>query len=1044
MTSRPTFHLADEQAGLKAAFQGAKHFLAKTLKQDKLPVNLKQLPRFVVLGPHDAGKTTLIANSGLKFILEKKFDKEDLDTIRPTRHTQWWVTDKSIFLDVNGHYGYWERHHHAFPDLWKTWLRLLKKFENPAAIKGVLVVCDIERLCRSSANQVEDMVRALAQQVIELQKTVKHPLSVQLVISKMDRLKGFQTFFSDLFEDEREQLWGIDLHQHDHLSEADFDEHYKHLTAIITKKQFKRLQQETLPDAKIDIKDFPLQLAAIQSRLRLFCVEFANAIQHYSSLHLQGIHLTSGRQDQGAKDYLLQPVSQHVITDQLPSPTMHQKNTGYFIQQLLDSWLLQPLITTTQQQHVVRNWRWFCGIGLAGLLGLSTWVYAMDFQQAIRGMHTAEHALTQYQVLSKQIGDDAQLSAILPSLNALYEGVTALEDVQHFLLHQLMPKQVREVYTSVSQVYALALQKRFAAQLDSALIAQLDNNPENPAYLYGSLSSLLMLQGKQTLDKDFVSLWMQNDWQQTQKQPATRIALNAHLQRLLALKISHHPKANKKLNDAVKQTRLLLNALPAEQLGLLMMQVNADNPLVNPFGALKFLPLFSLPKQFIGLPKLYTVAGYQTLFEPKLSATIHAVQHGNAVLGVRTSTQDDAAIKAKLLQSYTQAYAALWQALIQHIKVHAPKTLKARYDALMQLLESDNGLQQFLQILNEETQLNPASPGVGIISPAFLGLHQLATEPGALERWVRQLQPLKNYMAQVVASDQPGASSWEIVKARVLHNIQGEQDAAFIAKASLLPSPLSTGLTKLVKSSWTQLLHQAKKHLTHAWNLDVVTPYKEQIAHRYPFSKQATHDVSLENFQAFFGPDGRLQRFYQEYLTVFLDNQHANWHWKQFSSLPWHFSDALLSQLHRGQIIQSMFYPEGQQNFRWQFAFVPENLDPAIKQFSLSLNKQELLFEQQARQPQFMIWPQEEKQTLTLAFEDVSGQLYRAELHGPWALFRMLDQEQFFTTRDPEKFQLALSLNGHPANFQIIASKNVNPLIPGVLEGFSCPEKLFS
>ncbi|VEH67775.1 Uncharacterized protein conserved in bacteria [Rodentibacter pneumotropicus] len=56
------------------------------------------------------------------------------------------------------------------------------------------------------------------------------------------------------------------------------------------------------------------------------------------------------------------------------------------------------------------------------------------------------------------------------------------------------------------------------------------------------------------------------------------------------------------------------------------------------------------------------------------------------------------------------------------------------------------------------------------------------------------------------------------------------------------------------------------------WNRNVYSFYQSRIANRYPLNRKAEQSISLEDFRDFFGPNGRVQRFYNDYLKFFLED----------------------------------------------------------------------------------------------------------------------------------------------------------------------------
>ncbi|HKE97182.1 MAG TPA: hypothetical protein VKB34_22925, partial [Povalibacter sp.] len=80
---------AQDAAQLRARFDEA---LAALRASKGKSISLYELPWYIIIGPPGAGKTTVIANSGLNFPLSKKFGKEALRGVGGTRNCDWWFT----------------------------------------------------------------------------------------------------------------------------------------------------------------------------------------------------------------------------------------------------------------------------------------------------------------------------------------------------------------------------------------------------------------------------------------------------------------------------------------------------------------------------------------------------------------------------------------------------------------------------------------------------------------------------------------------------------------------------------------------------------------------------------------------------------------------------------------------------------------------------------------------------------------------------------------------------------------------------------------
>ncbi|HEY5809810.1 MAG TPA: hypothetical protein VIT67_17690, partial [Povalibacter sp.] len=89
---KPQSKGAQDAAQLRARFDEALGALRESKGKS---VSLYELPWYIIIGPPGAGKTTVIANSGLNFPLSKKFGKEALRGVGGTRNCDWWFTDEA-------------------------------------------------------------------------------------------------------------------------------------------------------------------------------------------------------------------------------------------------------------------------------------------------------------------------------------------------------------------------------------------------------------------------------------------------------------------------------------------------------------------------------------------------------------------------------------------------------------------------------------------------------------------------------------------------------------------------------------------------------------------------------------------------------------------------------------------------------------------------------------------------------------------------------------------------------------------------------------
>src|SRR6185437_399107 len=92
-------------------------------------IHLNQLPWLLMIGPKSCGKTTLLANAPIPFILSKQFKPDTPKIILPSDNCDWWVTRDLVLVDIPGSFLVSKK----IPDktmttgLWSYLLQLIKK-----------------------------------------------------------------------------------------------------------------------------------------------------------------------------------------------------------------------------------------------------------------------------------------------------------------------------------------------------------------------------------------------------------------------------------------------------------------------------------------------------------------------------------------------------------------------------------------------------------------------------------------------------------------------------------------------------------------------------------------------------------------------------------------------------------------------------------------------------------------------------------------------------------------------------------------------------
>src|SRR3990167_8462088 len=188
---------------LQQRFNGALRFLkiTKTTKQNKLqPLN--QLPWYLLIGPQNAGKTTMLANSGVNFILQRQFSNQPGKELRISENCDWWVTRDSSIIDVPGKYlslpAKKQGPQKTYFILWKFFLRLIKKNRGKNGLDGIIIALPLPELMKQNdSKNYQLMLKELLKSLHDLSTVFSTPLPCKIVITECDLLPGFKEFFAE-------------------------------------------------------------------------------------------------------------------------------------------------------------------------------------------------------------------------------------------------------------------------------------------------------------------------------------------------------------------------------------------------------------------------------------------------------------------------------------------------------------------------------------------------------------------------------------------------------------------------------------------------------------------------------------------------------------------------------------------------------------------------------------------------------------------------------------------------------------------------------
>ena len=264
------------------------------------------------------------------------------------------------------------------------------------------------------------------------------------------------------------------------------------------------------------------------------------------------------------------------------------------------------------------------------------------------------------------------------------------------------------------------------------------------------------------------------------------------------------------------------------------------------------------------------------------------------------------------------------------------------------------------------------------------------------------------------------------------------QDLARSAPPAVIPI-----LQSVANSAAQVTANGATRELSDAWRSKVV-PLCETALNRYPLVRASNTDTQLDDFVALLGPNGQVQKFFDQYLKPFVDTSQHPWKWQSADRAPLGLSQASLLEFeHAGDIRDSLF-PNGATALQVRFQVAPTNLDPTVGQISVDIGAKRLVDNHGPVEPAQFQWPGPDGQTaVRVTMTPASGgNADVRDYNGPWSLLRMLDAAKISPTSEPDKFRIQFTGGGGTSTMDLIASSVRNPFNLAALRSFRCPKQL--
>ncbi|WP_178084691.1 type VI secretion system membrane subunit TssM [Pseudomonas sp. MPC6] len=1078
----------EEQNELKTRFKDA----LKTLRTSSVYRGRSErwrsdLPWYLLIGPQGSGKTSLLDFSGLEFPINKIDRKLTRDTLG-TRHCDWYFADHGVLIDTAGRY-LTQPDAEVDGSAWSTLLDLLRKRRRNRPLNGVLVTIPVETLMSSSEQDLETLARQVRVRLQDVHQKLHVDVPIYLVLSKADRLLGFDEFFDQLTREESDQVLGTSFRKDQSGTDVTvLRTEFEALLHRLNSQVITRIHQERDTQRRGRILDFPHQLGQIGERLCLF-VDMAFTGNRYQRVsQLRGFYLTSAPHLTEEMDATTAGIGANLGMNTGVLPTL-RSGRSRFIHHLLSRVIFPEADLAGLDKRERSRIHWgqrALYVGSLAALALFGMLWAGGFSANYERLENLRNLAQTWTQQSSTLTTRDDSMAVLKTLDTRYAATQVFPKKGDASYHERGGLyQGEDVNPVVKTAYERELEGQLLPRVATLLEGQIRANMKDRERLLNSLRAYLMLNMKDRRDAPWLKDWVATEWSQRYTGNTTvQNGLNNHFERLLKQPFIYQ------LNDQlVAQARQVLRSESLANVVYRMLREQARN-----------LPEYRLSQHlgpqdalFVGtdyvIPGFYTQQGYQQYFSVQGSMLVTDILSDNWVLGEGSgiSVMDLRRLMVELEQLYFRDYANYWGEAVGRIALPAINDFSDGAEQLAGLTSANSPILQLLVQVRENTRFpvvadtaDDAADAAGKLADKggklgklavtaagkaadalvkklpdtskkslqsrFESLHRLLDDnngPTAdLTPALTALNDLQMQMASLARASSPEQAAFEMAKTRM----GGQRDAlSNLRNASgRLPRPVSVWFNVLAEDTWRLVLSDSYRYLNQRYQSEVYSFYGKAISKRYPFSAHSASDVAISDFREFFKFQGIADRFFDSYLRPFVSGDPGNYRMRSVDGLSLPISKVYLDQMAAALVIRQSFFADNPAEPQVQFKLEPYTLDPAVSRSEFKFGDKTIEYRHGPIVPMSFKWPTDTEDGRTsLVLDRMVGRPLGIEKNtGPWSLFRLFDlmQTEYLTGRDV--LVLKADVGGLRTNYLLTSQRTPNPFDMGVLRTFRMPVQL--
>ncbi|WP_424405440.1 type VI secretion system membrane subunit TssM [Pasteurella sp. PK-2025] len=1078
---------------IKEELDAQRHYLEHWALKLQRYLNTSQyqhvLPWYLMLGTENSGKSSLLKESG-GFVQLYQDDEDDLAKYKNVEISIF-NNEKAVVIVPNGNlvsqHIEIEGKRKLYPKLWKNLLEWMTVQRNRQPLNGVILSIDIYQLLTFTKEEKEAYLSILHDRLKELSAMVNAALPIYVVLTKIDRLYGFQLMFSKLQKEQIDSVLGTTFSKKGQIWSEELSIFWQMWCQQMNESMADMMLNDASPEDRAQIFSFIRQVSGAHDEISSFLTRLL-ATGNPSGLFFKGVYFTSALQNGKIDDLFVQSAAEKYHLSHQTYPTWSIKTSRtYFCKNLFGNTLFEyPNLAqesaswNISYQNRLKIFSFVGGIiGLGLLLGWSHY-YKKNYDAGEKILQEVK----QVKAIPLPEGIDYYGNKQLPLLNPMRDATFVYEDRQNSanLFSDMGLYQGHNMGTYARSAYLKLLQFRYLPAIMEGLQRKLNTLPPNSDEKLETLRVMRMLDDKTGRINQVVEEYMQKYWSEAFRgQNQLQAMLLSHLDFALKHTDWHgeRVKGNTELIKAFEPFDLSIRNAQKELKNLSLYErvyqilkttskkiFPIDLNLREEIGA-GFDSVFEAKNdELVYVPRFFTTEGLTNYFLKRDEQLVNLTAIDSWVLNlsehIEYSDADRKEISSKITELYVNDYVSTWNNAINNLAIKPFIDISEAVTALEKITGNSHTIRRAIGTVVDNTKtpvvpkdldnkkLNDALASSEYllkneISRHFLNEKLLVVDKdGSRESLLQQqvypqLASLHRYLLAIQNAPDQGKAALKAVQLRVeqqsLDPILELQQTA-----KTLPQPLNQWIEQIAENAWKVVLKSAILALEVEWNNKVIKPYQQTIADRYPFSL-TSQEVAISDFDRFFAPDGILDSFYNQYLRAFIEHGVTDAETEQTPLI----REDVLYQLEIAQQIRDTFFSR-ENGLGAQYIVEPLSLSPNKRRSVLNLDGQIIDFSHGNKRRVNVVWPNSlnvaVESKLTLVPNEVNNSPRSISYKGPWAQIKLFNSGKLISQQEGA-FDVRYDVDGGYATYRVYVDASNNPFSQELFRGFRLSESLY-